>query len=241
MKTPLMQLAAVLVALAVQADARAQGVPVRVAGVQPLHSVQSSYWLGLRPYWPASYGPWYHHSSTPAEGYLRGLAASIYAQGVYNRLTAEARVVHAEAERREIENREVSAETYFAMRAANREARAAERGPRATAADLARFAEQARPDRPSPGELSTTTGEVFWPLLLQGDEYAAARAELEAFFGTRAAHGETSPADQAKVAQAARVMLNELKKAVRKVNPMDYTAARRFIKSLAYEATLPTS
>jgi hypothetical protein len=242
MKTLSIQLAALLVALATQAAAQAQ-VPGKVAKVQPLHSVQSDYSLGLRSryYMPNPYGPRHHHASTAAEGYLRGMAARVQAQGVYNRLTAEARVIHTEAERREIENREMAAETYFAMRAANLEARDAERRPRPTAADLARFSEQAKPDRLSPGELNATTGDVSWPILLQTDEFIAFRAELEEVFNARATNGEIEANQQTKADQATKAMLVELKKLVRQTNPMDYTMARRFIKSLAYEVHLPTS
>jgi len=243
MKTLSIQLVAVLAALAIQLQAEAQGIPGGVGRVQQLHNVQSQSTMGLRPhYYPsAPFAAFHHHSSTAAEGYLRGMAARVYAQGLYNRLNAEARVIHAEAARREVENREMAAETYFAMRAANREARAAERGPRPTAAYLARLAEQAKPDRLSPGEINTTTGEVSWPLLLQGDEYAQLRADLEDVFITRAAVGEVGLEEQAKVALAAKAMLSQLKQVVRDVRPMDYTAAQQFIRSLAQEVKLPTS
>ncbi|OHB72646.1 MAG: hypothetical protein A2V70_17300 [Planctomycetes bacterium RBG_13_63_9] len=242
MKTLSIQLAAVTVTLALQSGAEAQA-PQNVAHVQPLHSVQSNYSLGLRPgyYAPAPYGLWYHHASTAAAAYQRGVAARIYAQGAYNRMTAEARVIHAEGRRREIENREMAAETYFAMRAANEEARAAQRRPRATEAELARFAEQAKPDRLSPSELSATTGAVSWPVLLQSDEFAELRAELESVFSTRAANGEIGADELAVVSQTTSAMLNQLRKTVRDVNPMDYVMARRFIESLAYEARSPAS
>ena len=41
--------------------------------------------------------------------------------------------------------------------------------------------------------------------------------------------------------QASDAMLEQLKKHVREVDPLDYTIARRFIQSLALEAELPVS
>jgi hypothetical protein len=241
MRTLFIQLVAGLVAsAALAADAQAQ-VPARVTRVQPLYNVDSNYSYGLRPrYYLPNPNYYWHRATTPAEGYARGIAAMTYAQGQYNRLTAAARVTHAEAVRREIENREMAAETYFAMRQANREARAAERGPSPTSADLARWAEQAKPDRLSPSQLTPNTGEVSWPALLQADEFAAFRAELEETFAERAANGRIAAEERDQAQQTTKAMLEGLKKLVREVHPNDYIEARRFLKSLAYEAQLPT-
>ena len=250
MKSFFTKLAVALVAVSTVGQARAQQ-PARVAPVRPLYSVQSNYSMGLLPgqyrygHYPRHYGYGYHHASTAAEGYARGIAAMTYARGHYNRLTAEARAIQAEARARAIsdaiDNRQKAAETYFAMRAANREAQAALRGPRATPATLARIARQAAPERLGPTELSSNTGEVSWPALLQSDEYVAYRTELDEAFVQRASLGMITAEDRTSARQAAKAMLAELKKHVREVGPMEYAAARRFIESLSYEAQLPVS
>ena len=239
MKTFLIHVAVVLAVLITQAEARAQR-PAGVAAVKPLFNVQPI--STVRPYYyhAPNWNYYRYRSATVGESYARGFAAMTYARGQYNRLTAEARVLHADAYRSEIANHELAAGTYFAMRQANREARAAERRPRATAADLARFAAQAKPNRLSPSELSNT-GQIAWPILLQANEFAAFRVEMEDAFAQRAANGGTGLDDHVKVGQTTKVMLDVLKAHVGGVQPMDYMAARRFIESLAHEARQPLS
>jgi hypothetical protein len=239
MKALSIQVAVVMVALATQAAALAQP-PANVAPVRPLANIQSLPYVHAYPYHlpnPNYYG---YRAATVGESYARGVAARAYSFGQYNRLTAEARLIHTHADTRDIENYDYGVRTYFEMRQYNRAARAAERGPRATQADLVRFAAQEKPHRLSPGELSNT-GEISWPILLQADEFAAFRAELEQTFVQRAADGRVGLEDHVKVSRTAKVMLDVLKTYVSEVDGMDYIAARRFIESLAFEARLPLS
>lgn len=240
MKTLPIQIVAVLVALAAEAtDAHGQ-LPARVTRMRPLYSVDTSYSYRLRPsYYVPRLGYYWHGGATAAGSYARGIAAMTHAQGVYNRLTAEARVIHAEARSREIENHEMAAETYFAMRQANRQAHSAARRPRLSSEEMARLAELANPDRLTEGQQNSTTGEVSWPILLQADEFAAFRRELENTLAQRVADQGLAPEEQLKAQQTIQAMLEELKRLVREVNPTDYVEARRFIKSLAYETRLP--
>jgi hypothetical protein len=229
----------VMLALVPCAEALAQP-PAGVAHVRPLLSTRSL--PALLPYayfWP---NPNYYRyrAATAAESCARGLAAATYAQGQYNLLSAEARRTDADAYSREITNYEQRVRTYFGMRQHNREAVAAERGPRATQADLVRLAAQAKPSRLSPSELSKE-GKITWPLLLQADEFAAFRAELQKAFAQRAVQGGIGLEDHVKVSETAKVMLDVLKMYVGGVDPTDYVAARRFIESLAYEARQPLS
>jgi hypothetical protein len=217
--------------------------PTAGAGVQTLHNIQ--------PYYPARpihyvrrplYGwPGVHHAATAAESFARGQAAVIRAQGQYNLLTAEARVVHSEAQQREIENREQWINSYFATRETNRQERATERGPRATVDQLRRMAASGKPAALSPSELDAATGEISWPALLQSVEYSGFRAELDKVFAERAATGLVGADALVKARQATDRMLEELKTHVREVPSQAYIAARRFIESLAYEVDRPAS
>jgi hypothetical protein len=181
------------------------------------------------------------HASTAAESYARGHAAAVAAHGYYNLMTAHARVVHAEAARREIENREQRIDSYFAMRAKNRQERAAERGPRPTTEQLQRIAARGKPAPLSPSEVDTSTGAIAWPILLQEDDYRTFRTDMESVFAQRAATGNLSPDAVGKAKQTTEAMLAELKSHVRDVSQQDYIAARRFIESLAYEVRSPAS
>ncbi len=132
------------------------------------------------------------------------------------------------------------AEAYFKLRLLNREYRAQLRGPRPTAEDLARYAETRRPDRLSPSELDPITGEISWPMVLQADRYAWYRGRLDGLFLEWARSDQLSPTSHLKIDRMTKAVLAELRKQVRAVPQMDYVAAKRFIRSLAYEARLPT-
>ncbi|NQT14172.1 MAG: hypothetical protein HQ582_15565 [Planctomycetes bacterium] len=243
MKTLSIQLAALLVAFAATAEAQNQATPA-MAGVQgvtrhnvhPYHPVTPGYRMP-NPY----YNPWptYHHASTAAEGYARGKAAITRAQGQYNLLTAEANVVNQEAYRRGIENQTRKVNGYFALREKNREERAVQRGPRASAEQLRRIAAAGKPATLSPSELDSATGGIAWPTLLEREEYEPFRADLEEAFARRADNGRMEPADLEQAEQAAEGMIAELKSHVREIPSHQYIAARRFVESLAYDAQQP--
>jgi len=235
MKTFSISMAVALATLTAGADLKAQ-VPGQM---QPLWNVQQSYGRQTRSYSPYAPAPWHHHSSTAAEGYMRGMATLYYGRGAYNVMNAQARIMHAEAYSLELANREQKAATFFAMRAANQEARAAERGPRPTQADMARVAQMGQPHQLSDDQLDDGTGTVTWPTLLQANEFAGFRGELEALLAQRAAFGQLDLNQKKQVGQTAASMLKNLQKYVRQVHPMDYSAAQQFIKSIAHEARQP--
>jgi hypothetical protein len=179
-----------------------------------------------------------HHAATPAEAFARGLARLIVAGAESRLLSAQARIAAAEAADREIDNREKAVRTGFDLRQLNREARAAERGPRPSREDLARYARLGKPEPLSPGELDAATGEVSWPFLLATGRYAEFRGFVERFFVRRAV-GVPDPADVLEAHETVRAMLEELTRDARQAPPADYVAARRFLESIAYTARQP--
>jgi len=146
-----------------------------------------------------------------------------------------------EAQRNNIQNRDQWTNTYFEMRDINRKAREAARSPRPSMESLVRYAQAGKPKRMSPSELDSVAGTISWPILLQTDQYAAYRSELESLFAKRAYDGVVGTNDYLQIDKTTKAMLAELKKQVREVPQMDYIAARRFVESLAYEARVPTS
>lgn len=241
-KTVSTGLMAVLVTLSGSAIAGDEP-PAGVSRRRPLLSVQSDYSPAARPhYYYAPYAPraayFWRGGATPAGSYARGLAALSLARGHYNRLTAQARVIHAEARRREIENREVAAESYFAMRQANRQSQASAARPRPSPAQLAQRAKQALPDRLERGQLDAKTGELSWPILLQTDRFADFRTDLQRTFSQRAAQRGLKPPQRLRAGRTTDAMAAELKKLVRQAAPHDYIEAHRFLESLAHEVRL---
>jgi hypothetical protein len=175
------------------------------------------------------------HSSTAFEGATRGMGDLIRSGSQANLNNSAAAINYSVARKNEIDNQKYYTQTYFQMRQINREARAAERGPRPSEEQLVRLAQQGAPKRLSPSELNTVTGEITWPLLLQYDQLKPQRTELDQIFAQRAAHGAISPQDYIKANNTVNALSDELKGVVQKVPPTEYMAAREFLKSLAFE------
>jgi SLT domain-containing protein len=199
--------------------------------------------LGLAQAYSQVYGVYDggYHASTAGEGYARGLGDAVRSQGVYNLLSSQAAVNLTDAQRREIENQQQWTDTYFRMRETNREYLAKEKGPRPTKEDWIRYGQMGRPARLSPSELDTVSGVIHWPRLLTLDSFANDRAELEQLFAERAQAGGMSGEGSIKAQQATKAMLEDLKAQITQVPSSDYVRARKFIESLAYEASLPNS
>lgn len=180
-------------------------------------------------------------ASTVGESYARGMGDVIRSQGMANLANSEAAINMTEAVRRDMENRDQWTDTYFQMRQKNREYRAAERGPRPSREDFVRMAAAGRPEKLSPSELDSVTGEVKWPRALTRPEFADSRAELENLFAKRAAYGQSTWEDSNQISAIIKKMEADLKKIIRNVPPSDYTASKRFLDSLAYENRQPAS
>ena len=183
--------------------------------------------------------PVYTHSSTAAEGRLRGMGDLVRSAGQANLSNSAAAVNYSVARSNQIQNRDQWTSTYFNMRETNRRARAAERGPRPTMEDAVRYAQAGMPKPLSPGELNPITGKISWPRFLQTDEYGANRAKLERIFAYRASSGAIGPEDYMKTRQTVDTMLADLKKQIREIPPMQYMSARKFLQSLKYEIDRP--
>ena len=185
--------------------------------------------------------PWgYDRSSTPSEGYGRGLGAVIRAQGEYNLNTSAAVVNLTQAEQLEIENQKRWTQAYFEIRDMNRQAFEADvKRHRSTPEEWIRFAQAGKPKRLSPSQLDIVTGEIHWPILLTAQQYSQQRVELAKAFSDRAYHGVMGAETFLKVLQLTEDLLATLKSRVRDLPSDQYVAAKRFIESLAYEASQP--
>jgi hypothetical protein len=163
----------------------------------------------------------------------------VRSRGLFNLQTSEAAIKATEARRSQIENRSTAIQSYFDDRQRSRELRSAERGPRPTVSDFARYARAGRPQRPSPGELDTFSGRLFWPIVLQGEAFVQPRSALEELFKLRALNRRMELSEYLQARQAVEAMAATLRDQIRQVPPDDYVAARRFLTSLAYEAQSP--
>ena len=181
-----------------------------------------------------------YHSSTAAEGALRGMGALVRSQGQYNLDTSAAAINMTEAQSNYIENRQQATNAYFDMRATNRAARAAEAGPKPTMEDAIRYAQAGRPQPLSPSDLDPVTGKINWTGELMEPPYATQRTELDQLFAQRAQNGGIGGSAYARVQSLIDKMLEILKSNITSIPPEQYTFSRNFLTSLAYTARMPT-
>jgi hypothetical protein len=186
-------------------------------------------------------GAWGGGGGTVAGNYYSGVANAVRAAGDYNLSTSQAYVNMEEAKRRDIENRKEWTDSYFEMRRANADYRAAERGPRGTPEDWVRYAREAAPARLSPGQLDQVTGEIAWPRLLQAAGFKEGREELEHQFAIRADKGGSiGPNGYQQIQEVTNSMIAYLKKNIKSYPTNEYLDAKKFLESLAYEARFTT-
>ncbi len=203
-----------------------------LAGAQP-----SSY----QPAVPApsnvtAYGGWPSEggASTAAGSALGGMASVISAAGDYNLSTSAAAVNMTQAQKQYIENRQSATNAYFEMRAANRAAREAERGPRPTMEQMARIAQSGVPKGLDAYQMDPVSGKLRWPNALQSDSYESARADLDQLLAKRATHGALGYGDQNKLRENVNEMFAQLKTQIREIPPQDYATSRQFLQRLVY-------
>lgn len=97
-----------------------------------------------------------------------------------------------------------------------------------TREDIIRYSKMSIPDRLAPGE-------IHWPGILLGDEFTDRRMWLECLFTEREVPGGNGTICY-EVQKTAEEMRRELQARIREVHPADYIKARKFLKSVAYEA-----
>jgi hypothetical protein len=180
----------------------------------------------------------YRHASTAEEGIQRGYADVVRSAGIKNLLDSQAANNWEDARRKYFDNRVYGVQKYFEMREVNRQARAAERGPRPTMQQLIRISDARKPDRLDSNELDPLIGNITWPPSLSGDAYKAYRARLEELYGQRAAAGYLNGEELAEVRSLTDGMEAQLKGQIRDLPPSTYTDAKNFIRSLRYESLL---
>lgn len=166
-------------------------------------SMDSEYSAGAPsyPYQPPAIplsprSPRNRHSSTYAEGLLRGQSAVIEAIGTQNVLNGQARILHAEARAREIRNEVAVAEAFIEEKRLRADA---VRDEREADWEWRQKADEHREERQLkihlsayrlPGtQLDRETGEISWPDPLLGAEFAREREALEASFLRLAVNG----------------------------------------------------
>jgi len=183
---------------------------------------------GAYPAWPVV------QPTTPAGAAMNGMASVISSAGDYNLSTSAAAINMTQAQRQEIQNRQEATNAYFQMQEVNRAARAAKAGPRPTMEQIVRIAKDGMPKPLSPSEVDPANGRISWPGVLQLDQFASPRSELEQLMSKRALYGGLGFQDQMECRRVIDTMVGQLKLQIREVPSEAYMASRNFLRSLQY-------
>ncbi len=158
-------------------------------------AAQAQYYSGYygnRPYYDGfapggfGYGGGYR-ASTAAEGYARGMAAVIQAQGQKNLLDSAARKNNEEARSAYLDNRVKAVETYWKRREIYNE-NMEEKLYKESIERQERVAQVKLKDL-STEEVNPTTGAVKWPVLLANQRYDPFRRPMDELMAKRAQYG----------------------------------------------------
>lgn len=193
---------------------------------------------GYGPGWYGGWGGWGggYHSSTIAEGYLRGMGDLVQSWGQYNLMTSQGMVFGEQARRLALQNDSFAVETYFHNRRVNTEARREEAGPKLTAVQIERINQSRTPSRLTAAELGHD-GAITWPAVLEQPKYDALRTKLGELFANRTSGDAAQSVSFYRDVQTATQSLKAvLRDDLSNLSSGDYLAARRFLDSLTHEA-----
>jgi hypothetical protein len=183
--------------------------------------------------------PWGDNRAvTAGQSFAYGIGDVIRAKGAYNLMTSQAAINATEAERNDIQNRELWTNTYFQMRREQRAYINDERGPQPTAEELVRYAQMGKPKPLGPNQLDAVSGKIYWPRSLRTDQFASSRVILDELYAKRARYGDISMEDLMTIRDETNRMINLLNQQIRDIPPMEYTSAKQFLSSLAYQVQL---
>jgi len=188
------------------------------------------------PPWPPELAFTYHHASTAAEGYLRGLSSVIHAEGTYLLSRYQAAVFMEYAKSLKDHNHR----QWVAFCMAERERRAADRVRRKEAKRLKNERmhadKYANAYRLTSSELDRSTGAIAWPAGLTSSKYEPIRSKIDEL-SRRGAATKASP----YVNDLVRYVMDlqrELRSDLRSVGRVEYLAATNFLYGLKLEHTL---
>lgn len=184
------------------------------------------------PLLPSDFGFSQHHSSTVAEGYLRGSAGWLHARGncLVNR--QQAALLAEQARWLDLSN--------DWRRIALHDWKLAHRASRLEAKRLKNLA--ARPEKYrvayelSSDQLDRVRGKIAWPEALRAARYENLRHRLDELFREQAGYDGAPPtSDSSEIERESQRLIREFDRNRAEVSPKEYLAAQKFLRGLKYE------
>ncbi|MEQ1829266.1 MAG: hypothetical protein ABL921_25100, partial [Pirellula sp.] len=190
--------------------------------------------------YPINNWSYQRHSSTAAEGAMRGQAAVLSAAGQTVYLDSLASINYAEAFKRAIENSVAITQAYYDRREI-REEYLKKYGPKPFVGEARRKAiEYYLPKRLSDSEFDASSGRLNWPHVLRQEQFAAIVSQIDKTFAARTFEnsGDGSSTHRT-LSQLCNAMNGILRENISAVTADQYIASKEFIRSVELEARTP--
>jgi hypothetical protein len=193
---------------------------------------------------PAEFGFAQDHSSTAAEGFLRGKAAVIQALGNFQLAQSQAAILFEQGRALDRENDLKQTQALLAQHAMWREGRYEERAEFNARRAAGRAKIEARHQtvhraayQLSPADVDSVTGEIRWPAALMSEKFRAERGRMEELFRQHVGYGDSQSGVSAEIARLSAVMAKSLRSEIRSVPKDEYVAAQKFLLGLKFEVS----
>lgn len=157
-----------------------------------------------------------------------------------NSTNAKTRLTLQEVQGKALDNNLKVAKTFYDKRTLYAGYQGLNTKKRPTSEAITRYSQtsvqQKRPDR---FQLSSFNAKITWPRVLLDDAFFNERISLGSLFAQRRSAQQDSIEDTSHKAQELiEQMSKKLRSKIRNMSPAEYIATRKFLESLAYEATL---
>jgi hypothetical protein len=168
---------------------------------------------------------------------VQAMAMMSQAMAQYNLATAAAARNNELAYSQYLDNRRAAAEKRLAARWENESHRAEQRKAGITSEQREQTGRSHLPQRLNSEQWQPLSGTFQWPEALSGDGFAAERRRLEQLFAqrTREASGLGS-SNYDEVRSLVRTMQGRLARQAKQLGVEEFSRARKFLESVAYEA-----
>lgn len=182
-------------------------------------------------------GPFYHHASTIEQGWLDGWGNVVRSYGLADYNHSLAARHWQMAKEHALRNSVLAVDVRFERKLHNRNYRKLTARPPITLDRAVQNSRDRLPSRLSADEFVAEYGHIRWPEGLMSAEFTPCRAQVEALFRERTSKSSgTGSANQQQICRAVAALEKQVSRRVREIDTAAYLAARRFLKSLKYEA-----
>lgn len=197
---------------------------------------------------PSSYAEtWSDARSRLMAGWVDAQAKLITAQATMITAIATANATDAKAMETleqvrglSMDNNLKRAKFFYEKKTLNKTFLALQSQKRPSQEEATRYGKASAPQRLSRSQIQPARGKIYWPQVLQREEFADSRLQLECLFNKRQTADSRTDSICQEAQDIAVQMQDELRPLIRQVSPSEYLAARKFIDGLALEAQSPS-